>query len=107
MLFFKLFKLGYFFYFKMKLLFSSVELIKLIPDFVVQVKYTIFWLTLGLRVYLDFYAPELPKSTSKYFLSSDLFGTKHPILEAFLVHKPLQLCTNLLLKKKTNLTTIH
>ena len=37
-------------------------------DFVCQVKYTISWLNRDLRVYLDLYAPDFPKSTSKYLL---------------------------------------
>ena len=32
------------------------------PDFVVQVKCTILWVNMGLRVYLDLYAPYFPKS---------------------------------------------
>ena len=36
-------------------------------DFFLQVKCTIFWLNIGLRVYLDLYVPDFPKSTSKYF----------------------------------------
>ena len=42
------------------------------PDFVVQVKCTIFWLNRGLRVYLDLYGglrAEVPTST----LSTHLF----------------------------------
>ena len=35
------------------------------PDFVVQVKCIIFWLNWGLRVFLDTYVPDFPKSTSK------------------------------------------
>ena len=42
------------------------------PDFVVQVKYTIFWLNIGLRVYLDLYAPDFSKTTSKYLFVSVL-----------------------------------
>ena len=49
------------------------------PDFVVQIKCTIFWLNRGLSVNLDLYAPDFPKSTSKY-----LFG-----LIIFLVQKTL------------------
>ena len=37
-------------------------------DFVLQVKCTIFWLKRGLRVHLGLYAPDCPKSTSKYLL---------------------------------------
>ena len=60
---------------KGKLLFSSVELVKLIldPNFVVGVKCTIFWLKRGLRVYLDLYAPYFPKSTSKYLFGLSTF----------------------------------
>ena len=36
--------------------------------FVLKVKCTIFWLNRGLMVYLDLYALDFPKSTSKYFL---------------------------------------
>ena len=43
---------------KGELLFSSF--------FLLQVKCTIFWLKIGLRVYLDLYAPDFPNSTSKY-----------------------------------------
>ena len=43
------------------------------PDFVVPVKYTIFWLNRGLRVYLDVYASDFSKSTSQYFLHPSTF----------------------------------
>ena len=36
------------------------------PDFVVQVKCSIYWLNRVLRVFLDLYTPDFPKSTSKY-----------------------------------------
>ena len=39
-------------------------------DFVCQVKCTISWLNRGLRVYLDLYVLDFPKSTSKYLLST-------------------------------------
>ena len=54
-------------------------------DFVLKVKCTIFWLNRGLMVYLDFYAPDFPKSTSKYFLQPSTFSLKHPIFVAILV----------------------
>ena len=63
-------------------------------DFVLQVKCTIFWLNRGMRVYLGLYAPDFPKSTSKYFLHLVLFSLKHPILEVFLVK------TTKIMKKK-------
>ena len=47
-------------------------------DFVLQVKYPIFWLNRGLRVYLDLYAPDFPKSTSKYYLHPITFQSKTP-----------------------------
>ena len=53
-------------------------------DFVLQVKRTIFWLNIGLIVYLYFYVPDFPKSTTKYFFSIlVLFSPKHPLLEVF------------------------
>ena len=36
-------------------------------DIVHQVKCTIFWLNIGLGVYLDLYVPDFSKSTSKSF----------------------------------------
>ena len=54
-------------------------------DFVLQIKCTIFWLNRGLREYLDLYAPDFPKSTSKYFLHPSTFSLKHPFLEVFLI----------------------
>ena len=42
-------------------------------DFVFKVKCTIFWLNIGLRVYLDLYRPDFPKSTCKYFIISCYF----------------------------------
>ena len=47
-------------------------------DFVLQVKCTIFCFNRGLRVYLDFYAPDFPKSTAKYFLHPSTFQSKTP-----------------------------
>ena len=43
------------------------------PDFVVQVKCTIFGLNRGLRVYVDMYALDFykKKSTSKYLFCTD------------------------------------
>ena len=35
--------------------------------FFFKVKYTIFWLNIGLRVYINLYVQDFPKSTSKYF----------------------------------------
>ena len=35
-------------------------------DFVLQVKFIIFWLNRGLRVHMDLYAPDFPKIISKY-----------------------------------------
>ena len=35
-------------------------------EFIVRVEYTIFWLNRGLKLYLDFYALDFTKSTSKY-----------------------------------------
>ena len=46
------------------------------PDFVVEVKCTIFWLNKGLRLYFDLFAPDFPKSTSKYLFCTEVF-TKH------------------------------
>ena len=48
---------------KGKILFSSVELAQLVhgPNFVVEVKCTIFWRNRGLRVCLDLYAPDFQK----------------------------------------------
>ena len=58
-------------------------------DFVLQVKCTIFWLNIRLRVYLDLHVPDFPKSNSKYFFFIlALFSLKHPILEAFLLKTP-------------------
>ena len=48
---------------KGKLLFNSVEL-ELDPDFILHVKFTIFWLNKGLRVYLDLHVLDFPKNTS-------------------------------------------
>ena len=45
-------------------------------DFVLQVKCTIFWLNSGLMVYLDLYAPDFPKSTSKYLLLVKKHGSR-------------------------------
>ena len=47
-------------------------------DFVIQVKFTIFWLNRGLRVYLDLYASDFPKSTSQYFLHPSTFKSQTP-----------------------------
>ena len=44
------------------------------PEFVVQVKCIIFLLNIDLRVYLDFYVPDFPKSTFKYLSASVLFN---------------------------------
>ena len=55
-------------------------------DFVLQVKHTIFWLNIGLKIYLDLYVRDFLKSTSKYFFFFYilvLFRPKHPILEVF------------------------
>ena len=64
-------------------------------EFVPQGKCTIFWLNRGLRVYLDLYVSDFPKSISKYFLYPSTFYIlvlffipKHPIVEAFLVEQP-------------------
>ena len=65
---------------KGELLYSSVGIVKLIhgTDFVPQGKCTIFWLNRGLRVYLDFYVSDFPKSISKYFLYPSTFYSKTP-----------------------------
>jgi hypothetical protein len=63
-------------------------------DFALQEKCTIFWLNIGLRVYLDLYVPDFPKSTFKYFLYPSNFSPKHPLLEAFLLIKTPQTCKN-------------
>ena len=42
------------------------------PDIIVQVKGTIFWPNRGLRVYLDMYAPDFPKSTYKYLFCIEI-----------------------------------
>ena len=36
------------------------------PDFVGNVKCALFWPDRGLRVYLDLYVPDHPKTSSKY-----------------------------------------
>ena len=48
------------------------------PDFVVQVKGTIFWLHKGLGVYLGLYAPDLPKNPLSTFLASVSVQYKTP-----------------------------
>ena len=52
-------------------------------DFVLQVKFTIFWLNRGLRVYLDLYASDFPKSTSQYFLHPSTFKSQTPYFGGF------------------------
>ena len=47
---------------KGKLFFISVEVN---TNFVDQVKFTILWLNIGLRVYFDLYLPDFSKSTTK------------------------------------------
>ena len=42
------------------------------PDFVVQVKCTIFGLNRGFRVYLDLYAQEFQKSIFMYLLYTEV-----------------------------------
>ena len=42
------------------------------PDFVVQGKFTIFWLNRGLKVDLDLDAPDFPKSISKYLFCTEV-----------------------------------
>ena len=53
-------------------------------DFVLQVKFTIFWLNRGLRVYLDLYASDFPKSTSQYFLHPSTFKSQTPYFGGFI-----------------------
>ena len=48
----------------------------MLNDFVLQVKFTIFWLNRGLRVYLDLYSSDFPKSTSQYFLNPSTFKSQ-------------------------------
>ena len=49
-----------------------------------HVKCTIFWLNIDLRVLLNLYVLDFPKSTSKYFFYIlVLVSPKHPLLEAF------------------------
>ena len=45
------------------------------PDFVVQGKFTIFWLNGGLKVDLDLDAPDFPKSISKYLCCKQVVRT--------------------------------
>ena len=45
-------------------------------DFVLQIKFTIFWFNKGLRVYLDLCASDFPKSTSQYFLHPITFKSQ-------------------------------
>ena len=60
-------------------------------DFVFQMKCTIFWLTIGLRVYLGLYVPDFPKNTSKYFfLYPSTFQSKTPSFEVVFVNKSTQ-----------------
>ena len=42
------------------------------PDFVVHVKCTIFWLNGGLRVSLDLFARDFPKSSSQYLFCTEV-----------------------------------
>ena len=42
------------------------------PDFVVQVKCTIFCLNRDLRVYFDLDAPDFPKNNAKYLFSKEV-----------------------------------
>ena len=64
------------------------------PDFVDQVRCALFWLNRGLRVYLNFYIPDLKKKYIKvpiwpqYFF----FSTTHPSLEAFYVRNVVSMC---------------
>ena len=80
---------------KGKLLFSSVGPVKLIHWHWLcsASKCNIFWLNIGLRVYLDLYLMNFPKSTSKYFIFFlQLFSPKHPFWEAFALIKTLKTC---------------
>ena len=52
-------------------------------DFFLQVKGTIFWLNKGLRVYLDLYVSDFPKSTSQYFLHPSTFKSQTPYFGGF------------------------
>ena len=45
-------------------------------DFVLQVKWSTFWVNRGLRVYLDLYVTDFLKGTSKYFLYPSTFLCK-------------------------------
>ena len=60
------------------LLSGSAQLVKLIPDFIILVKGTIFWPNRVWKVYLDFNAPDFPKSSSNY-----LFCTEVDIMHGF------------------------
>ena len=76
-------------------------------DFVLEGKWTIFWLKRGLRVYLDLYVPDCPKRTSKYFYSLVLFSQKPPYFEGFLLKNPPNPCEQILAKQMENLSKIH
>ena len=60
-------------------------------DFVIQVKYTIFWLNRGLRLYLDWYVRDVQRKVPQgTFYILILFSQKHHILEPSLVKKKHQ-----------------
>ena len=67
-------------------------------DFVVQVYHTICWLNRVLRVDLDLYDPDFPKSTFQYL--SFLVRKTHPTLQVFLFQKPLPSFKSYYCKKK-------
>ena len=57
-------------------------------DFVLQVKCIIFWLNIGLRVYLDLFVADCQKSTCKYFfLYPSTFKSKTPYFGDVFVNK--------------------
>ena len=73
-------------------------------DFNLHVKFTIFWLHIGLRVYLDLHVPYFPKSTSKYFFFyPSTFYSKTPSFGGVFVNKNTKICKNPFGQKKENL----
>ena len=73
-------------------------------DFVLLVKCIIFWLNIGLRVYLDLYVPDFPKSIPKYFFISFfsffLFLSKTPSFGGVFVNKNTQNMKKTIVTKK-------
>jgi hypothetical protein len=47
------------------------------PDFVVEVKFTIFWFHRGFRVSLDLHVPDLSNNTKKYLQVLVLFRSTY------------------------------